>query len=1128
MVKQSVSERVFARRATAENPVAVEHLDDSQRAVLALPLDATAAVLGAPGTGKTLSVIELVADRVLHHGFAPEEVLVLAPNRIAATRLRDRLAVRLGVPSNGPLARTANSVAFQVVRAASDRPVTLLTGGEQDSIMAELLLGDIEDEAGPVWPAPLGEEVRQMRGFRTELRELSMRCAEYGVSMPQLAALGRAHDHPEWVAAAEFLDAYADNKEQARPGQYDSAELSTEAAVHVLRAEAGAAGAATLGPLAGLRLIAIDDAQDATGSTIALLRAFAARGVAIVACGDPDVATTAFRGARSEVLGRLGASLGVADARTLVLSTVYRGRPELRALVGAVVGHIGTALAGVQRKAELSPLAYEGTQGAAAAAAAVSAEAGESDVAGAVPALLRIEAPSHAAECGELARLLREHHLLRGLPWSHMAVIVRSGGDIAGLERGLSLSDVPTRNATARRALRDDQAAAQLLAAASVAVGHSVLTAERAVEILTGPLGRLDSIALRRLRLSLRQEELAGDGNRSSDELLIEAMTVPGGFDSIDSGPAARAARVAVNLAEAQRVAQRGGSIEDVLWQLWQGAGLATEWGKQARSTGVLADEANRALDGAVALFAAAQRFVERTPELPSSQFIADVLASDLPEDSLAPQSEGEAVLICTPAAVVGQSFDVVVIAGVQEGVWPNLKPRGSLLHPELVEDLAAVATHSSGPGAERAATDALTSADDRAAVRSDELRMFALAASRAHRQLVLSCTSNDDEQPSTFLSFIPEISALHRARPLHLRGLVGSLRRELVERATPAAASALALLASEQVPGADPESWYGLREPSTSEPLVDLDADDAAVSVSPSQIEKAEKSAVAWFVDTVAASPGGLAASIGTIVHAVMETVSLRDDADLSVEALWAEVEQRWSELTFDAPWLAEREKRSTTRLLGGVSEYLSDFADDHKTLVQAEGRFTVQFDHVTLHGSVDRVERSADGTTVIVDLKTGSRIPSQVSMPEHPQLAAYQLGFNAGEIGHRRAQTREGGSIPGASENGQASAVGAPETTESDVVVVAPDADDAALEGAKLGGAKLVFVASGVRGKSYSERTQQPMDDDGLEAFRERLRAVARAISGSSFAGPTQLEHMDPLAKWEYRIHLVPAVSA
>ena len=50
-------------------------------------------------------------------GTRTDEVLVLAATRVAATALRDALAVRLGVTTRGPLARTANSVAFQLVRA---------------------------------------------------------------------------------------------------------------------------------------------------------------------------------------------------------------------------------------------------------------------------------------------------------------------------------------------------------------------------------------------------------------------------------------------------------------------------------------------------------------------------------------------------------------------------------------------------------------------------------------------------------------------------------------------------------------------------------------------------------------------------------------------------------------------------------------------------------------------------------------------------------------------------------------------------------------------------------------------------------------------------------------------------
>lgn len=172
-------------------------LDPAQLAVLDLAEGVSAAVVGAPGSGKTTTLVELVADRVLNRGFSPSEVLVLVPTRTGATALRDRLALRLGVPTNGPLARSANSIAFQLVQGAetqAGRPSpTLLTGGEQDQIIAELLQGHLEEGTGPDWPASLGADVRRLRGFRTELRDLMMRAVEYGVTPARLAALGRAH-----------------------------------------------------------------------------------------------------------------------------------------------------------------------------------------------------------------------------------------------------------------------------------------------------------------------------------------------------------------------------------------------------------------------------------------------------------------------------------------------------------------------------------------------------------------------------------------------------------------------------------------------------------------------------------------------------------------------------------------------------------------------------------------------------------------------------------------------------------------------------------------------------------------------------------------------------------------------
>ena len=1017
------------------------------------------AVFGAPGTGKTTLAVELVADRVERLGYSSDEVLVVSATRSAATSLRDALAVRLGVTTRGPLARTANSIAFQLVRAYTGAAVTLLTGAEHDHIIGELLEGGIRDGFGPEWPDPLGPDVRSLRGFRSELRDLMMRAVEHGIDAARLTRLGRHAARPEWVAAGAFLEEYAEVKEQLRPTQFDSSELGAFAAAIVRRSVGDAVAERALGTLAGLRLLVVDDAQEATETTAALLGAFGARGTQVVALGDPDVASNGFRGGRPELLGSLTAVLDGAEVHRIELPSVHRGNAALRRVVQSATTHIGTALGGRHRTAAMVALATS------------------EPTADALVPVLGIEAPSHAAECQAVAGVLRERHLLDGVPWSQMAVVLRSGGDVPAFERGLALADVPTAGSSARTALRDAPAASALLAAASLVLDREPLTPELAVALLTGPIGRLDGVGLRRLRLALRHDELAAGGDRTGDELLVDALAAPGGFETIDAAPARRAARLAKVLGNARAVAVGGGSIEDVLWALWDGSGLAAEWGAQARGTGVLADEANRALDAAVALFAAAQRHAEREPDASAVRFVDEVLASELPEDSLAPQRSAESVVVTTPPALIGRSFDVVVIAGLQDGVWPNLRPRGTLLHAGLLaRAAAAVRAGSASPSPEGVA-------EARASVRGDELRLFALAASRAERQLVLSCTANDDEQPSMLMGYAPDRIRAARRRPLHLRGLVAALRHEAVASPAGEAPAALALLAEAGVPGADPADWYGLADPSTVAPLVDLDGDpEALVAISPSQIDRAEESPLGWFIDHVASPPSGVAASIGTLVHAVVEEVGTREDGDTSIDTIWSGVERRWRELRFEAGWVAERERRGARAMAEGAADYLANFADDGKVLLGAEGRFTLVVDRVRISGTIDRVEASADGTTVIVDLKTGRTPPTGEQTAAHPQLAAYQLAARVGEI---------------------------------------PNAG-------VLGGAKLVYLAKPARGVGYTERVQHPFDDVAEAAFRERLAAVGRTMAGNAFEGPAELGYRSRFAGWQYRVHLVPAVSA
>src|SRR5690606_19342402 len=127
------------------------------------------------------------------------------------------------------------------------------------------------------------------------------------------------------------------------------------------------------------------------------------------------------------------------------------------------------------------------------------------------------------------------------------------------------------------------------------------------------------------------------------------------------------------------------------------------------------------------------------------------------PEDTLAPQSIADTVLVTTPSGAVGLENDVVVVAGLQDGVWPNLQLRSTLL---AAHEFARL---SEGHDAAAAASTAANRTD----VLHDELRMFALAVSRARHQVVLSATSNDDENESVFLRLGPEVdTTLSSARP--------------------------------------------------------------------------------------------------------------------------------------------------------------------------------------------------------------------------------------------------------------------------------------------------------------------------------------------------------------------------
>ncbi len=1019
-------------------------LDPSQRAVLDLPLEASAVVVGAPGTGKTTVLVELAAARVAA-GLSPDELLVIAPSRQTATALRDRLGLRLARVTSGALARTAVAVAFEAVTAqalaeGADQP-SLLSGADQDLIIRELL----ESAADAEWPEGMGAPVRATATFRTELRELMMRATEYDVTPERLAALGTETGRAAWVAAAAFIARYQAIVARARADRLDPAEVTAFAESAIRRGLAGER-------LARVRSILVDDLQEATEGTLRVLAAFAARGASIVGFGDPDLAANGFRGGRTDAIARFGERVGVPVTR-MQLGEVHRHGPGIREAVASVTARIGAAGQGTQRTAF----------------SAVDDGAGAEPVAGGP--VRRIVAASAAPLHRQIGRRLRERHLLEGVPWARMAVVVRSGSEVAAFARALAAAQVPTRTRLGGRPVREEVAAAALLRLVEVAIGRVELDGVVAGDLLLGPFGGLDALGLRRLRLAVRAQELENGGTRRADELVAELLAVPGASVAIEHHVSKRAAAVAELLRAVRAAYESGGSPEEVLWTAWDGARVAESWRRQALGAGIAADDANRALDGVVALFTAARRYVEREPEGTTDGFLAEILDSEVPEDTLAPQPDGDAVLVLTPSAAVGIDVDTVVVAGLQEGVWPNLRPRGTLLGaPQLVDLLTG-----------RAAAET----DERREVLADELRLYALALSRAERLVVVAAIESEDETPSPFVDLVapPSLAIRDGAPPLTVRGLTGRLRRLLVapgerdpQAVRAAAASGLRTLAAAEVPGADPSGWRGLLEPSTTAPLWELAIDDVRVPVSPSKLEEVERSPMEWFVNQVAGGGSGLSANVGTLIHDVMEHATGWDP-----EQLWDALQVRWGELDFDSPWQAEVQRSAAHRAILALSGYLRAFEAEGALLVGREDGFELDLPPARLTGKIDRVE-SRDGAIRIVDLKTGS-VKTPAEAREHPQLGAYQVAYADGAI---------------------------------------PNLPD----GHEPGGAALLFTKKGTAKAPFTLRTQEAFDADQLEAFRERVRTAALRMVGPELTA-TVIDD-----DWAYgaelrRVHLPGEVS-
>nr|WP_083826713.1 ATP-dependent DNA helicase [Hoyosella subflava] len=1022
-------------------------------------------LLGGPGTGKTAYLADL-AVAMMAAGVDPESILVLTHSRAASTSMREVITSALLAEGGSapqatrePLVRTVHSYAFAVLRLQAAQygnpPPRLITSSEQDAVFREMLHGDIEDGAD-YWPTELRPALG-LAGFASELRGLLRRSAERGLGPEDLVKLGRKHRKAEWVAAGRFAAVYEQSTllrgsvgmevPQATAPALDAAELVSSAVT-----------ALSIDPdllqreRQRVRYLLVDDAQHLDPQAAWLIELLGTGTELTVIAGDSDQSVFRFRGAEPAFLERLADN---ETAARIVFAENHRSAPE----IVAAVARVAAKLPGMQPQRKVFTVSPAKETGRA---------------------MVRVLS-TPAREAAAVADTLRRAHLHDEVPWSRMAVIVRSVPQLsAPLRRALLAAGVPVNTPVPELPLGRQRASRSLLLVLKAVAGppgqESSLTAEEVLELLAGPIGGADPLTLRRMRRGIRRAEVARGGDRDSAVVLTRLICSPetsadsgilGALTPVEAAPVERLRKV---LRRARKVRERHRGLEAVLWEVWRAAGRERQWVRQALRGGPAGAQADRDLDAVVALFDAAANYVDRLPAASIAGFADYIAHQELPAEPVVRNvTRADSVTLLSAHAAAGNEWDVVAVAGVQEGVWPSLRGRGSVLNAGDIDDV--MRRDMTGESA--------TPVSRLAPLLADERKLFLVACSRARRQLLVtaaqSVSGQSDLVPSRFIDELglgasagqEEAPRSERSEEpetvLALPALVAKLRAVVCspcesEGRKSDAAVQLGRLAEAGVPGAHPQEWYGLRSITTDRAM--WTAEDGPVRMSPSTVDQLSKCPLRWLLERHGGSDGNDASAVkGVLVHTLTQAIA----GNISDAQVREALVQAWDKVDLGSPWYARHERARIENMLSHFDEWLRRSRTELTEAgveVAVDGVLadpTGEGPDVRLRGRIDRLEHDTEGRPVIVDVKTARTPVSATSALDHAQLATYQVAAASGLI----------------------------------------DGEPAA----EPGGARLVFVAKPHKNTGAAERSQPALTAEQVQQWISLIRDAAKATRGPAF---------------------------
>ncbi|GGG76123.1 ATP-dependent DNA helicase [Corynebacterium pelargi] len=950
---------------------------------------------GPAGSGLSTALIDFVATQILQ-GTPAREILVITASKQAAGRFRSAVADRLAhaghsdYVADATMVRSIHSLAFALLRHSTDQDIRLITGAEQDSVIRELLLGQLD--AGPaalaIWP-PAYREAVGFLGFARDLRDFLLRAAERDLSPEKLQALGQQYGQAIWTSAGAFLDEYEQVMSLGSPHNYSASELVAKVPRESLEQHPWS-------------IIVVEDAQHLDPRSAELIQTLMAQADSAIIAGDPEQSVFSFRGASALWLS----NLPVPPSHDLVLEASHRN-----------------------------------------------------------PARQKVLCSNLAREHTFIANTLRRAHLIHDTPWQDMAVIVREAGAIAPIRRALLAAGVPAAVDATDVVLSEEHIVVAMLLALEALDTKLMLSDVEA--LVQGPIGGADAITMRRLLRGLRRAEMGAGGSRRAIEMLAQLLQPQCYPDNEDLhwataylGP--REVEILERIQAVLHAGAQAEGVEQTLWAIWEATGLGEHLMAQSLRGGAIGAQADRDLDAMLALFDAAGDWVERRPQGSVRGFVRHIQEQTLPTGVRDRRIEApKAVQILTAHGAVGQQWDLVVVAGIQEGTWPALEQSDTIFKQAALMDLIDRGIEPGLP------TSRLKEQLD------EEGRLFHLACTRASKQLICTAVEDPDAangEPSQFFESFDapllhhqpmlqaegahdhagEGAALARNnRLLSVPGLVAELRRVLgspdaSQRQRQQAARQLARLAQAGVPGAHPGHWWGIGGGSSKSPL-------EVHTLSPSTLETALLCPLKAQLGNVDGNSAAL--QTGTLVHAYAEAVSTGADPvqarELIAQAHAAQLE--------GPDWARESSEATFNQMLDRLDAWL-EVHNAGDTLQGVEVPVNVEVEpDLRIKGKIDRLEREGDGL-LIVDFKTGKTPPAAKAVEEMPQLLAYQLALSRGSFEEGQVRTAEGG-------------------------------------GEEVEGAVLVYPKN-TSGRMTREQSKQTPET--LEAFAQRLPAVLESLRG------------------------------